>query len=228
MGASALGGLNQTIIGDMFSGEERTAALGYNSSVLGVGTMIYPALGGALALLGWNYPFLLSALALPMALLVLFRLDNPEPEAAPPLRQYISGAARSVADRNAVPAYLATLATFILLYGALLAYFPFLMHKKFNASPPTIGLMLAATSITTIAGAFNLGWISRRFSPKAIIVASFVAYAAAIVLVLFAGTLWQMIVPVLLYGLANGLNIPSIQTHLSSTAPMEYRGPSCP
>jgi len=224
VGASALGGLNQTIIGDMFSGNGRTEALGYNASVLGVGTMIYPALGGALALLGWNYPFLLSALALPVAFVVLFALRNPEPGPAPPLREYLAGAARSAADREVVPAYGATLATFMLLYGVLLAYFPFLMHRKFGAPPSVIGLMLAATSVTTIIGAFNLGWLSRRFTPKTIIISSFIGYAAAIIMVLYADSLWLMTVPVLLYGLANGLNIPSIQTHLSGSAPMEYRG----
>ncbi len=224
VGASALGGLNQTIIGDVFSGDDRTTALGYNASVLGVGTMLYPALGGAMALLGWNYPFLLSVLALPMAVLVMLGLRNPEPAAAPPLREYLSGAVRAATDRDILPAYMATLATFILLYGALLAYFPFLLHRKFNAPPSTIGFMLAATSVTTIIGAFNLGWISRRFTPKTIISASFVVYAAAVVLVLYIDNLWLMTVPVLLYGLANGLNIPSIQTHLSASAPMAYRG----
>ncbi len=224
VGASALGGLGQTIISDIFAGKDRTAALGYNASVLGVGTMIYPALGGALALLGWNYPFLMAALALPMGIIVLLGLRNPEPAAPPPLRRYLSGALRSAADRDVLPAYFATLATFILLYGALLSYFPFLMHQRFNASSSTIGLMLAATSVTTIISAFNLGWISRRFGPKTIITVSFVAYAASIVLVLLADSLWLMIIPVLLYGLANGLNIPCIQTHLSKSAPMEYRG----
>ena len=224
VGASALGGLNQTIIGDIFSGEERNAALGYNASVLGIGTMIYPALGGALALLGWNYPFLLSLLALPMAAVVMAGLRNPEPAAVPPLREYCAGAAHSAAERDILPAYGATLATFILLYGALLAYFPFLMHRRFNAQPSTIGLMLAATSISTIIGAFNLGWISRRFSQKTIIVASFAAYAAAILMVLYITDIWAMIIPILLYGLANGVNIPSIQTRLSGSAPMEYRG----
>ncbi len=224
VGASALGGLGQTIISDIFAGKDRTAALGYNASVLGVGTMIYPALGGALALLGWSYPFLLSALALPMGFIVLYGLRNPEPAALPPLRRYLGGALRSAADREILPAYLATLATFILLYGALLSYFPFLMHQRFNASPSTIGLMLAATSITTIIGAFNLGWITRRFNTKTIITVSFAAYAVAIMLVLVADSLWMMIIPVLLYGLANGLNIPSIQTHLSGSAPLEYRG----
>lgn len=224
VGASALGGLNQTIIGDMFDGDERAAAMGYNASVLGIGTMIYPAIGGVLALLGWNYPFLLSLLALPIALLVLIGLGNTEPKTELPFHKYLAGAARSAADREILPAYMATLATFILLYGALLAYFPFLMDRRFHASPSTIGLMMAATSISTILGAFNLGWISRRFSPKTIIAVSFIMYAVSIMLVLLSENLWLMIVPVLLYGLANGVNIPSIQTHLSGNAPMIYRG----
>lgn len=224
VGAASLGGLNQTVIGDMFSGPDRAAALGYNASVLNVGTMVYPAIGGALALIGWNYPFLLAALALPMAALVLRYLKNPEPSAVPPIRRYLSGAINSVSDGGIMPAYLATLAAFILLYGALLAYFPFLLHARFGASSSTIGLMLAATSVTSMIGAMNLGRISRRFSYKSIITASFVMYAAAFCAILFINSIWLMIVPVMLYGFANGINIPGIQTFLSGNAPMEFRG----
>ncbi len=52
VGAAALGAINVTMIGDLYSGQRRTEALGYNSSVLSVGTASYPAIGGALALLG--------------------------------------------------------------------------------------------------------------------------------------------------------------------------------
>ena len=46
MGAGALGTLNVTVIGDIYSGRERSAAMGYNSSVLSIGTAGYPAIGG--------------------------------------------------------------------------------------------------------------------------------------------------------------------------------------
>jgi ACDE family multidrug resistance protein len=74
VGAAALGAINVTLIGDLFSGRERTAALGYNSTVLSVGTASYPAIGGALATLGWFYPFALPIAAIPIALLVFFSL----------------------------------------------------------------------------------------------------------------------------------------------------------
>ena len=73
VGAAALGSLNVTIVGDLYSGRERTTAMGYNSSVLSVGTAIYPLLGGALATIGWHYPFLVSIVAVPVGFVVLVR-----------------------------------------------------------------------------------------------------------------------------------------------------------
>jgi MFS transporter, ACDE family, multidrug resistance protein len=82
MGAVALGTLNVTVIGDIYEGRGRASALGYNSSVLSVGTASYPAIGGLLATLGWFYPFALPFLTIPIAIVVLFSLRNPEPRNA--------------------------------------------------------------------------------------------------------------------------------------------------
>lgn len=224
VGGASLGGLNQTVIGDMFEGERRNAALGYNASVLGIGTMAYPAIGGALALLGWSYPFLLSLLALPVAFLVWLGLDNPEPSKRVPMRAYTAAALGFISAGKTVPAFAATLSTFILLYGGLLAYFPFMMHDRFGARSSTIGLMLAATSLTTIIGSFNLGGALRRFRPRTILVVSFFMYAVSFMLIMHARSMAFMLVPVLIYGLANGINIPCVQTLLTGSVPMEYRG----
>ena len=72
IGAASLGMLNVTIIGDLFSGEKRGAIMGYNASVLSIGTAAYPAIGGALAMAGWQFPFLLPFFAIPTALLIIF------------------------------------------------------------------------------------------------------------------------------------------------------------
>ena len=92
LGAGPLGMINLTIIGDLYEGRERMAAMGYNSSVLAVGTAAYPALGGLLALLGWNWPFLLPALALPLGVVVALRLDAPEPQSTGKLGTYLRDA----------------------------------------------------------------------------------------------------------------------------------------
>lgn len=224
VGGASLGGLNQTVIGDMFDGDQRSSALGYNASVLGVGMMAYPAIGGALALLGWRYPFLLSLLALPVAMMVWLGLRNPEPAGRESFRAYTAAAMRFTGAGKVLPAFAATLTTFILLYGGLLAYFPFLMQERFDARPSTIGLLLAATSLTTIIGSFHLGGALRRFRPRTIVVVSFFMYAAAFWLMLHAHNIALMLIPMLIYGLANGINIPCVQTLVSGSVPMEYRG----
>lgn len=57
IGAAALPAINVALIGDLYTGRERDAAMGYNTSVLSLGVASYPALGGLLAAAGWQYPF---------------------------------------------------------------------------------------------------------------------------------------------------------------------------
>lgn len=80
IGAASLLSLGVTLIGDLYTGVQRATAMGYNASVSSIGTALYPTIGGALAVMGWHYPFLLPLVAIPIGLLVLFFLKNPEPK----------------------------------------------------------------------------------------------------------------------------------------------------
>ena len=102
MGGASLGSLNVTLIGDIFSRDERPAAMGYNASVLSIGTAAYPALGGGLALLGWNFPFYFPLLAIPAGLLVLFVLNNEEPEQDQSMIEYLQNTFRSVLRKEVI------------------------------------------------------------------------------------------------------------------------------
>jgi len=223
-GAASLGSLNQTIIGDIFPGKERVTAMGYNSSVLSVGTMIYPSIGGAIAMLGWHYPFFLATMAFPVSLLVIFSLDYKEPVKNGKIGDYLKQSFRLIKKRDIISLYIGTLAAFILLYGILLAFFPFYMKNHFHASPLIIGLAMSASSIGTIIGSFNLGRLSGIFSSKKLLVAAYLIYPAALVFAYFMPTILLFIIPVSIYGFANGILIPNIQTQISILAPDEYRG----
>lgn len=224
LGAAALGSLNVTIIGDLYSGRRCTAAMGYNASVLSVGTAAYPAIGGALASLGWRYPFFLPVVAIPVGLLVLFRLDSPEPLTHQGLRQYLADAFTSVTNRRIGGLFLASLATFIIIYGAYLAYFPFLLADSFGGSSLVIGLIMSSMSITTALVSSQLGRLVRRSSERSLIVVAFLLYAAAMTLIPLVPSLWLFIVPATIFGLAQGVNVPSIQSLLARLAPPQHRG----
>ncbi len=224
VGAASLSSLNQTIIGDIFPGKERIAAMGYNSSVLSLGTMLYPSIGGAIALLGWNYPFLLPMAGFPVALLVLVCLKNPEPKQTEKIGNYLSSSIKLMIKKEVLALYFGTLAGFVLLYGVMLAFFPYYMSENFQATPFHIGLTTSTTSIGAIIGAFNIGKLSKKFSSKQLLIASFVLYMTSLVLSSLASNMVLFIIPIFIYGLAHGIFLPNIQTRISIITPAEYRG----
>ena len=222
-GSAAIGAINVTLLGDLYKGTERAAAMGYNASVLSVGTGIYPAVGGALAVLGWYYPFFLPLFGLPVALAVLWVLDNPEPKVTGSMREYISVTLKAIWHPQVLVLFATSVVTFILIYGSFLAYFPFLLEESFSSSPVFIGFVMSATSIATAVASFWVGGLAHRFGSRALVKAGFVLYVVSLLLLPLATDLWRLSVPILLFGVANGLNVPSILTVLNNYAPSEYR-----
>ncbi len=224
VGAASLGALNVTVLGDLFSGRERTRAMGLNASVLSIGTAVYPALGGALATAGWRYPFLLPLAALPVALAVALRLRNPEPSRQSELGSYLRAVARALRQRRVAILLVVTFTVFILLYGAYLTYLPLLMARRFSASSLEIGLLMAAASLTTAVTSSQLDRLARLVSEPRLVPLSFVAYAVSLVGVLWAPSPLWMILPVMVFGFAQGSNIPTVMTLMAAAAPLEQRG----
>ena len=222
-GAAALGSITGTLIGDLYSGKQRAEAMGLNASVLSIGVALYPLIGGALALLGWYYPFTLSIIAVPIGILVLTLLRNPEPRNSQGLRQYLGGALGCLNNLRVAGLFAAGVLTFIILYGAYLTYLPLLLEESFSTSPFTIGIVMSSMSLTTAAVASQLGRINRWLSLLTIIKLSFAIYALALVLIPLMPTLWLLLIPTVLFGIAQGASLPSIQTAVAGIAPLEYR-----
>ncbi len=223
IGGASLGSINITIIGDLYSGRQRAEAMGLNASILSIGTASYPAIGGALAILGWNYPFALPIVALPVGIIVLVSLRNPEPRAHQGLKEYLGSTWTYLKNIRTVGLFTAGVLTFVILYGAFLTYFTLLLDESFGASSFVIGLVMSGMSLATAAVSSQLGRLNRRFSLGTIIKLAFAGYALALVLMPFMPSLWLLLVPVLIFGVAHGANIPSIQTAVAGLAPVEYR-----
>ena len=224
MGAAALGTLNVTVIGDIYDGRERSSALGYNSSVLSVGTASYPAIGGLLATFGWYYPFALPLAALPIAIVVLFSLHNPEPRNDDRLRDYFGSVWENLYDREVFGLIGASLLTFIVLFGPQISYLPILMNARFDAPSYVIGAILSGASLTTALTSTQLGRLTGRFSEKSLVKTAFVLYAIALVAVAFTPSLPLLVLPAALFGVAQGINLPNVFSLLNAHAPTENRG----
>jgi len=224
MGAAPLGVIYGTIIGDLYHGRERGQAMGYNASVLSMGTAGFPAIGGALAMLGWHYPFLISLIAIPLGLAIYLFLDSPEPKSSGTLKDYLADALRQMKTVEVLSIFMTTLLTFIILYGPIVTYLPILLNEQYGASPASIGIIFLASSGFTGVASFQLGRLTERFGQRALLAAAGMFYAAAMLLMPHAPGLWHVIPPVICFGIAQGLNIPTLMTMLTTIAPMEQRG----
>ncbi len=223
IGAASLFFLTITIIGDLFSGKERTTAMGYYASVLSVGTASYPVIGGTLAMLGWYYPFLLFIIAIPVGLLVLFSLKNPEPKKEQNLKKYLTSAWKNIKNRQVVVLFVASVITFIIFYGVYFTYFPLLIKDSFGASPFIIGLVLASMPLTAAFTASQIGKLVKVYSERNLLKAAFILYALALVIIPFVSNLWLLLIPTMIFGIAHGINIPSRVALLAGMAPMRQR-----
>ena len=224
VGAASLASLNVTIIGDLYSGNDLAAAMGYNATVLNIGTASYPAIGGILATLGWFYPFFLPFIAIPMGFFVLFALKNPEPKNRQGFKVYLSNAWKGIKSRQILILFLTSIVTFIILYGPYLTYLPILLSHSFQASSFTIGIIMSIMSLTTAVSSSQLGRLSKRYSHKTLLLAAFIFYAVALVIIPFIHSLWLLPLPIIIFGMGHGMTYPNIQTLLAALAPSENRG----
>ncbi len=228
IGAAALGTLNVTVIGDTYDGRERSSALGYNSSVLSVGTASYPAIGGLLATFGWFYPFALPFAAIPIAIVVLFSLHNPEPRNDDPLREYFGSVWENLHDTEVFGLIGESLLTFIVLFRPQVTYLPILMNARFDAPSYVIGAVLSGASLTTALTSTQLSRLTGRFSEKSLLKAAFVLYAVALTAVAFTPSLPLLVLPAVLFGVAQGINLPTSSRSSTPTPQQRTVGRSLP
>lgn len=223
IGAAPLGSLNMTIIGDLYPGKERFAVMGYNASVLNIGTAVYPVLGGILAGFAWNYPFMLPVLGIIAAVIVFFQLKSPEPEANVKISDYFKTAISSIKNKEILTFFLLNYAAYVLLFGTLITYLPFLVKMRFGGAPASIGLFLGVMSVSAALVSGSLGKISKKMNVKIMLTTAFALYALALGLTDMIPVLGLLIIPAAIFGLGHGLNLPNINAQLTVLAPKEQR-----
>ncbi|PKD43196.1 MFS transporter [Rhodohalobacter barkolensis] len=223
VGSAALGVLNLTLIGDLYSGNQRASVMGYNGSVLSIGTAMYPAIGGALAILGWNYPFFLTLIAIPVGLFALFFLDQKIEKNGLGINLYLKEIKSALMSKMVLGLFIGMFLTFIILYGGYITFFTILLDEKFEKSSLAIGIILSGSSLVTAVTSAQLGRLTKRFSEKNLISAAAILYTVIFLMIPMVENIWYFTLPIALFGVAQGMNIPSILNLLTGYAPKEYR-----
>jgi ACDE family multidrug resistance protein len=224
IGAAPLGALNATLIGDYYKGRQLPEAMGYNASVLSLSTASYPLIGGGLAAIAWYYPFLLPLLAIPLGIFAIFGLKEPEIEKQRSFKKYLKDIGINIVRGEVIAVFVLGTLTFIILYGAFLTYMPFLLKENFGFSPRQIGLFTSMSSISTALVSLWVGRLSKNFGSLNLLKTAFILYMIVTAAMPFVGNMYVFILPIIVFGTAQALNIPSLQTIMARLAPDKQRG----
>ncbi len=223
-GASSLSALNATLIGDLYHGHQRAQAMGYNGGVISSAAAAYPVIGGALALAGWRYPFVLPLLAVPAALAIAFWLKNPEPRYSGGLIAYLRNVAAGLRQGHVAAVFLVSFASFAMLYGGKMTFLPFLLEQRFEASSAGIGLVFGLSAIASAGASMSLGWITRRIRAKPLLMCATGAMALGLAMIPLGSAIWLVTLFAALFSAGFGIAVSLSQVILADTTAAEMRG----
>lgn len=221
---SILAALAMTIVGDQYAGRRHDAVMGVTSAMLSLGTAAYPVIGGYLAGYSWNAPFLLYALTLPVAGLVLVALEDPQTQSDRSEQGYLREALRLVPTRRAIALYGVMFVSFTLLFGGLYTALPFYLTDAFGFTPTTVGLVTSTVLLVTAVVSTQNGRLAARASTTSLLTAGFGLYAVGFSGVALATAPTALVAALLVFGAGSGLVTPTLFASISSLAPDHVRG----
>lgn len=212
-----------TIIGDAFEGTQRNAVLGVNNAMLSIGSMAFPVLGGAVVAMAWNAPFAIYLIALPIGLVALRYLEEPNGERETRGVAYLRGAATALVGGQAAVLYGTAFLTEVLLFGAILTTLPFLLAGSYDLAPAAIGLVLAATEVSSMIVSAANGRLAKYATNHQLIALGFACYGAGLLGTWIAPSPLFVGVAVFVVGAGLGLTMPAVDAAISGLVSVRHR-----
>lgn len=220
VGGAGLINLAVVMIGDFWTGAERTSLIGKNSAVLTVCLALMPSLSGILAsVTSWRWSLALASLALPVAVAGFALMPQVETVATRTIGDQLRGTARAVRNPVILAVIAGSFLLFVVVFGVFLTALPVHLENEFGLGPGARGLILSAPAIGATLVAFNLGKIRALVSLRAVLVWSSVLIAVAAFGIGVAPTVLVIVVISIIYGLGDGIAIPTLQDVTASAAP---------
>jgi MFS family permease len=225
LGACVAGTLTgaTTLVGDYFDDSDRNRVLGMQSAFVAFAGVVFLLAGGALAELHWRAPFAVHAIAiliLPFAIVTIREPQRP------------SAASDSRARGASAPARVIVLVVslYVVSFFLQIAFYmipvqlPFFLREMGISSPGQTGMALATMTACAAVVASQYRKIEARIDRTVILTICLSTVCAGFFLVSAATSYRQVVVAMIVMGLAMGLNFPNIMTWLMARTPAHVRG----
>lgn len=226
-GVAGFMSLTVTLLGDLYEGARGTTAQGIRVGANGLGGIVIPLAAGALAGIGWNFPFLLYGLALLVGLAALVLL----PETTEGIDDGGVLATISTYGR-AMRAELDDRQTGVLISGgaardfvryAVITFAPLFAVRVLGASFAEAGAVLALRGFASIGVSPLAGSITSRLSHRRALLLSTSLSGVSVALVPLSPSLVGLGALVVLYSVGDAVFSPVIKDAVTTAASDEYR-----
>jgi len=219
---SALIPLTIVLIGDTLEGHNEVGGQGLKVFLDRVGYLVFPPLGGMLAVLAWYWPFVCYFLAAPLGLLVLLWMPETKAHAKIQTTTYLKDVLRLARHPRLMVAFSAGFLRFFLDYG-FLTYFPLFLVRTHGISTATAGLLYIFFSIGAMITASQSGRLAAAYDTTRLLFVAFLISGGALVAVPLLPGLWLVGAALFFYGLANGVISPMQKSLMTQNAPRALR-----
>ncbi|ADB63051.1 major facilitator superfamily MFS_1 (plasmid) [Haloterrigena turkmenica DSM 5511] len=209
-----------TIVGDAFDGVQRNAVLGANVAVLSATAALFPVLGGFLAGIAWNAPFLAYLAAIPIAAFAQAALDEPQRVDDRDGVSYLVDAARAVLTPALAALFAVAFLTEFLLFGVIFTAMPFVLAA--TLAPVLIGVVILVSETASMLVALSSGRLARHLSNEWVIATGFACYAIGFAAAWAATGLVGTMGAVVAIGVGVGLLMPVVDAAVSDRVTTEY------
>ena len=223
IGFSAVIPLTIVLIGDLLEGDNEISGQGLKVFLDRIGYLVFPPLGGLLAMIAWYWPFVFYILTIPVGIAAWLWMPETKGKSTGRTSAYLGDILRLARHPRLMIAFSAGFLRFFLDYG-FLTYFPLFLVRTHGISTATAGLLYVFFSIGAMITASQAGRIAAGRDKANILFFAFVVSGAAVVAVPFVPGVWLVGGALFFYGLANGVISPMQKSLLTQNAPAELRG----
>ena len=228
IGIAGLIPVAMTVISDWYSGEARLNVMGYLSSAISMSAVVIPLVGGILAGLSWQYPFMVYGLSLILALLYFIFIDESRPDRQmenlmSEAKSHIRKLEKALHLSEVQQVFAHCLVLYFSLY-AVVTFLPLLLAHIFSLHGPEAGIALSVQGLVAAVVAWQATRLKKMTSPRGLLVCGFGLLSAAAATIPLWSNQYLMIVSLILFGLGMGTLQPHVYNSATTAAPEELTG----
>ncbi len=213
------------LILNMYEGIERDRVMGWRGSAQSLGGAIYPVIGGTLGEFSWRFPFAVYLMGIPIGLCAVTAIPKPSLQHRAGHRISESLSVFGVFRENPVLWVIYGLMLFgnILLY-VIVIYLPQFLESFGITSSFHISLFLSVMTTSGALTSFIYGKIRSRFTYHGIVTFSVALWVVLFTIISQASDIRMIIVGGALFGVSQGLLMPTVMVWIGEVVPPSFRG----